>query len=395
MIDRLVNVLFTACCVVLSSVAVFRHWSAAAVPVAREHVLVEGSRDPFPLPAGRLGRPRLGVLVSPQCRSCTESLPFYKRLADTASRAGTEVLFVGLEPEADLRVYLESGGVSRARIVSLARPPDLPGTPSIVALDTSARVMRTWAGRLAPRQEDEVLAIAATSSVSALLAEARARLNAGRAIDTVSSIEVSGVETLLRDTVARTNPYLVALRLPASLRLQTGPVVHLLVGSAYSRHLTDGDRFGGAAVERMLNDPASLDTAARGMQSHLVRLTALFFAGVPGTVQDDEGVRDFGIVRGRTVLFRRVEDRLQAELVLDPATSRPLAVVTPIRQVGGASAGTSSTWISMLGDYRPVAGIMVPHRIDQWIGAAQSRIDLARVTVDRTTPQQFADEMAR
>jgi hypothetical protein len=398
MIDRLVNVVFTVCCLALSGLAVFRHWpEAAPAPLARESVLAAGARDPFALPAAVAGRARLCVLISPQCRSCTESLPFYRRLAVEAERAdGAELIFAGLEPEEELRTYLHDRGGPKVRVVSLARPPDLPGTPSIVAMDGSGRVTRSWAGRLGPRQEADVLAIVAgPPPATALLAEARTRLNAGRSIETVSSIEVTGAETLLQEAASRTTPYAFGLLLPASLQLRAGPVVHTLADTAYARRLADVDRYGGTVVERLLTDPESMKTATHGMQLHLIRLAATFLARVPDAVAEDEGIRDFGSVKGRTVRLRRTADGLQAELVLDPATSRPLAVVTPVYTVGGVAAGTTSSWISLLEDYRPVSGVLVPHRLDEWIGLAHSRVDVTNVRIDLLTPEYFASEMKR
>lgn len=400
MSNRVANAVFACCCLAVAGAAAVRPRPAVHEPVAREHVVAAGTPDPFPVPASAAVQ-SLCVVISTECRACTESLPFYRRLARAAT-ADTELLFVGVEPEADLQAYLRRGGVG-GRVVSTARPLPLPGTPSIVLLDAARRVERSWAGRLSPDQERELIALVSASprrssgspeDASRLLARARARLSVTRDVATVASLAVTGTETLLRDTGARAGPYAFKLLLPDHLQLRAGPVLHTLAGAAYGRRLVDTTRYGGPLLDRMLADPESRRTAARGMHSHLLRLSLLYLARAPAvaTAPEDEGLRDFGVVKGRTLLFRDPVEELRAEVVLDPSTAALLAVVTPVRTVGGAKAGTESNWISMPADYREVGGVRIPHRLDDWNGGARSRVELSAVRVGGLGRGEFTME---
>jgi len=145
----------------------------------------------------------------------------------------------------------------------------------------------------------------------------------------------------------------------------------------------DSERYGGTMVERIMKDPQTITEAARGIEFHLLRLSLAFLAGVPTADRvEDEGVRDFGQVRGRTIAFTNTAEKARAELVVDVATDQPLAVVRPVRMVGGPANGTDGLEVSVLGDYREAGGIRVPFRIDEWTGTSLWRLVLTSVKVD-------------
>ena len=390
--DRLANVVFAVCCAGLAGVGALRYWPSAPAPHAREHVIAEGRPDPLdgslPVRDGAV----LYVFVSSTCPVCNASLPFYRQLEQAAARTGVSdrVVFVSLEPEPATVAYLERGGIVAARVRSIVHPPDVPGTPTIVAVGADGRVRRSWAGRLSPQQERDVLAVvpamgaaAGRNSVQALLARARAHLHGSRDIDSVTSLEVDGTETLMRDVGTRVQPYVFILRPPNTLHMRTGPLLHVLDAGRYSRRLVDTDRYGGPVLDRLIADPESVRVAAQGMQSHLMRLSLTYLCRVAtADIVEDEGPRDLGSIKGRGILFRNGAARLQVELVVDSATSRPLAVVTPVHTDGGPRNGADEAWISILDDYRDVGGVRIPFRIDEWIGTSHSRVVLTSVRVD-------------
>lgn len=390
--DRFVNAVFAVCCVGLAGAGAMRYWPAAPAHVAREHVIQEGSPDPIGGSEGAHAGARMYVFVSSTCPACDASLPFYKRLSIEADRANASrrVVFAGLEPESAITAYLRRGGIQFARVLSVVRPAGVPGTPTIVAVDDMGRVERSWAGRLSPQQQRDVLAIAHgmlsaadVDTVEALLARVRARLRVSRDVASVTSIEADGIESSERGASTRTSPYEFTLRLPHTLRLRMGPILHILDAGVYSSRLVDGERYGGPMVDRIMKDPETIRAAAHGMQSHLMRLSLAYLAGTPVADQvEDEGVRDFGQVRGRTIVFRNTTEKARVELVVDVGTDQPLAVVTPIRTVGGPANGTDGISVSVLGSYRECGGIRVPFQIDDWAGTSHSRLTLTSVRVD-------------
>lgn len=390
-IERLANLLFSVCCIALLGAGAVRY-RTAPVHAAREHVLEAGSPDPFALAPEDHTR-RLYVFVSAGCQPCRDSLPFYRRLLGVTRGASAMVMFVGLEPEPQLLEFLQQGGVAGARVASVLRPVGIPGTPTVVAVGSSRRVERSWAGRLGPSQEQDVMAFLRSGApevsgrsfagdAGPLLARAHAALSGVRQIDSVAGLDLSGTETQFHDNGARVDPYAVTLGWPDRLDLRVGPILHTLSGAAYSRRLADPARYGGPLLDRLMSDPATIATATRGMHWHLLRVSLTYLARAPADVTAaDEGMRDFGQLKGRTIGFRDGDGRLQAQLVLDPSSYQPLGLATPVHTVGGAGSDAESTSLSLFADYQPTAGVRLPRRIDEWNGFRHSRIELTVVAV--------------
>ncbi|HWS86233.1 MAG TPA: hypothetical protein VN282_04690 [Pyrinomonadaceae bacterium] len=100
------------------------------------------------------------IVVSKDCRFCTESAPFYRRLAgEAAARGGRVKLFAVVPHDAEEgRRYLGELGVAVEQ-VTRAHPAalDVSGTPTLIMLERGA-VSDVWVGALPPEREAEVLA---------------------------------------------------------------------------------------------------------------------------------------------------------------------------------------------------------------------------------------------
>jgi hypothetical protein len=228
--------------------------------------------------------------------------------------------------------------------------------------------------------------------VATLLARARAHLKAVQDVSSIVSLDVAGTETRLRDTRPKVDPYEFRLLLPDSFQLRSGPVLHTLAKGVYGRRLLDNERYGGAILGRLMADPESQKAAAQGIQFHLMRISLTYLARVPPAMTvtvEDQGVRDFTRVKGRTISFHNPGQRIRIELVLDAATAQPLATVCHGRTSQGAGVSADSDWISVFGDYREVAGVRFPHRIDEWIGMNHSRVVVTKIGVNTLKPEDF------
>lgn len=106
----------------------------------------------------RNGRTLLLVLSS-DCRFCTESAPFYQRLArDAAGRADLRLVAVLPQEVGAGREYLRRLGVPIAEVRQAA--PTAVGaqvTPTLILLDGGGAVTHSWVGKLAAPEESEVL----------------------------------------------------------------------------------------------------------------------------------------------------------------------------------------------------------------------------------------------
>ena len=237
---------------------------------------------------------------------------------------------------------------------------------------------------------------AVPAAVAKLLDQARTYLRGARDVGDIVSLDVAGTETLLRDPHPTIDPYEFKLLLPDSLQLRTGPVVHTLARGSYGRRLADVARYGGPIVDRMMADPASQKAGERGMPFHLMRICITYLLRPPPAMTvtvRDEGMRDFGKVRGRAIAFENADQHITIELVLDPVSARPLATVSPVRTTNG-DAASNTKWISIPEDYREISGVRLAHRIEEWIGTNHSRVVLTKVGINALKPGDFVTTTA-
>lgn len=106
----------------------------------------------------RNGRTMLLVLSS-QCHFCTESAPFYQRLAKERETL-KNVRLVAVLPQTvnDSQQYLSKLGVTVDEIrQSSLNSIGVSGTPTLILADNTGTVSGAWVGKLQPDKEAEVL----------------------------------------------------------------------------------------------------------------------------------------------------------------------------------------------------------------------------------------------
>lgn len=99
------------------------------------------------------------LVLSRDCRYCTESAPFYQRLTrEAAGRPNVHLIAIFPQEVAEGRKYLEDLGVS-VQEVRQASPSSTGagGTPTLILVDGGGVVKNSWVGKLAAPEESEVL----------------------------------------------------------------------------------------------------------------------------------------------------------------------------------------------------------------------------------------------
>ncbi len=97
----------------------------------------------------------LVLALSNSCHFCTESAPFYKRLAQ--NKGQTRIVAVLPQSLEDGRAYLERLRVSVDEIRQLPlNKIGVNGTPTLLLVDSSGVVKNSWIGKLASDQEGSV-----------------------------------------------------------------------------------------------------------------------------------------------------------------------------------------------------------------------------------------------
>lgn len=101
------------------------------------------------------------VVMSSRCHFCQESVPFYKHLAELRSGApGQSFQLAAVFPEsADaVRQYIERNQLNfDATAPANLRDLQIAGTPTVIVVDGSGRVLDFWVGKLTPEAEQEVI----------------------------------------------------------------------------------------------------------------------------------------------------------------------------------------------------------------------------------------------
>ncbi len=101
-------------------------------------------------------RQTLILAISNNCHFCSESAPFYKKLAQ--NKGDTHLVAVLPQSVEEGRKYLERLGVSVDEVRQLSLDQiGVNGTPSLLLVDASGVVKNFWVGRLAPDQEATVM----------------------------------------------------------------------------------------------------------------------------------------------------------------------------------------------------------------------------------------------
>jgi thioredoxin-related protein len=99
------------------------------------------------------------LVLSKDCRYCTESAAFYQRLAlEKAKHANTRLIAVFPQAVEVGQNYLTDIGVA-VDDVKKVTPTDLGvrGTPTLILVDGTGTVQKVWPGKLPPDKESEVL----------------------------------------------------------------------------------------------------------------------------------------------------------------------------------------------------------------------------------------------
>lgn len=101
----------------------------------------------------------LVLALSITCRYCTESAPFYQKIAQQkAERGNLRLIAVMPQGVDEARKYLNEHKISVDEI-KRANPSELfvRGTPTLILTDQTGAVVEYWIGKLPPEKEAEVL----------------------------------------------------------------------------------------------------------------------------------------------------------------------------------------------------------------------------------------------
>jgi thioredoxin-related protein len=101
----------------------------------------------------------LVLVLSSTCRFCNESAPFYQKLVE--QKAGNNnIKFIAVMPQKteEAKQYLDNHKIAVDEIKQMnLETLNIKGTPTLILVDNTGAVAQSWAGKLPPEKEREVL----------------------------------------------------------------------------------------------------------------------------------------------------------------------------------------------------------------------------------------------
>jgi thioredoxin-related protein len=96
------------------------------------------------------------LALSTTCHFCTESGPFYQRIAE--ERAGARLIALLPQSIEESRQYLNKLGIEVSEVrQSPTGALGVTGTPTLILVNNEGAVVNFWVGRLPAEKEAEVL----------------------------------------------------------------------------------------------------------------------------------------------------------------------------------------------------------------------------------------------
>jgi hypothetical protein len=104
---------------------------------------------------------QLILAMSTTCHFCEESIPFYNKLSDGLRNTSGSPTFVALFRESTEQVsaFSQQRGLTVSTVAAVDfRTLHVAGTPTIILLDESGKVVDFWVGKLSTEEEQAVFA---------------------------------------------------------------------------------------------------------------------------------------------------------------------------------------------------------------------------------------------
>lgn len=161
-VELIANVAIIVASVAIAAAFVDRFFirpSSGNAPVQKKEIVYKGSKAAIADVDWAQSKKNLVLVLSKTCRFCTESMPFYQKLAGLRA-ANEDVRLVGVLPQGpeESETYFKQSGVRADRIISAGLSDiNVQATPTLLLVDENGTIIESWVGKLPPYREDEVI----------------------------------------------------------------------------------------------------------------------------------------------------------------------------------------------------------------------------------------------
>jgi hypothetical protein len=158
-VELLANVVIIVVAVLLAGVLVRRYLLPQAESPPAQARVQPGTKLSVPGVEWDKNERTLLLVLSTTCHFCTESSPFYQRLAQEKAKKGGVGLIAVLPQSVDeSQKYLNGLGVSVDDVKQASLDTvQVRGTPTLIMADRTGTVVESWVGKLPAEKEVEVL----------------------------------------------------------------------------------------------------------------------------------------------------------------------------------------------------------------------------------------------
>jgi hypothetical protein len=164
-IELLANVAIIAVAVLLGAALVRQYLLPGGRDSAASPRIQKGATVAVPGVDWSKSNRTLILALQKGCHFCTESAPFYKRLAPAASEKNVRVVAVLPQSPEVGRGYMADLGVPVSEVAQASLDSiSVSGTPTLILVDDKGAVLDSWVGKLPAAGEDEVLSLIGSAS---------------------------------------------------------------------------------------------------------------------------------------------------------------------------------------------------------------------------------------
>ena len=150
------NIAIIVVALLIGATLAFRYFGS---PAESRETVKAGAKVSLPETDWTANNRSLVMVLQKGCHYCTESAPFYQRLAGAAQTWGKTKLVAALPGASnESEAYLRELGV-RVDAVRQVSPSSLGvrGTPTLLLVDDKGTVVEAWTGKLPAEKETQVL----------------------------------------------------------------------------------------------------------------------------------------------------------------------------------------------------------------------------------------------
>jgi thioredoxin-related protein len=157
-LEKATNVAIIIACVFLVGTLVRNYYLSRNSDIDATPEIPKGTE--IKLPIAQSAVPTLVLALSKSCHFCTESVPFYQKLASFKNSSPQRLRLVAVLPDKqeEAEAYVKGNGIGVDSVVSLPLANlGVRGTPTLLLLDGQNKLEEIWIGKMSPEGESQII----------------------------------------------------------------------------------------------------------------------------------------------------------------------------------------------------------------------------------------------